>query len=105
MIAAREYVDFRIVVRNDGKGRFYSAWQAVEEGVGKKLLPESEGVVRGYNFVSGFMCESIGDGSQSKVCYMIRSDLRGTMSLWVVNKGLSYTLDSFVAAIAKQMAV
>ncbi|KAI9329787.1 hypothetical protein DFJ73DRAFT_99923 [Zopfochytrium polystomum] len=50
MIAAREYVDFRIVVRNEGKGRYYSAWQAVEEGVGKKLLPESEGGREGVQF-------------------------------------------------------
>ncbi|KAI8806288.1 hypothetical protein BJ742DRAFT_899480 [Cladochytrium replicatum] len=100
LIAARDYEDVRVleVHEIDGRKVLDMSWASMPE----PEAPPRPGAIRGSNFVAGLRVEELGP-NESKLYYMIRSDLKGQMSSWVVNKGMVSALTSITTSIRKTL--
>ncbi|KAI8800081.1 hypothetical protein BJ742DRAFT_780747 [Cladochytrium replicatum] len=104
MISGRDFVDFRTAEEaTDSQGRavYRIGWASPENG--EELVPTAKGYTRGFNFTGGISITAINE-KQSQITYTIRSDPRGSLSAWLVNKGVTFNLTSFIASVKKRLS-
>lgn len=101
-ISARDFVDAVAVVGPLDGGVFVNTGASVVDG----RFPEQRGVVRGVNSPGGgWLLAPCGDGSSTRVTYVIHSDIRGWLPAAVVNAALVSTYVSFFRELRGHLAV
>ncbi|KAI8619347.1 hypothetical protein BC830DRAFT_1104540 [Chytriomyces sp. MP71] len=117
MIASRDFVDATVVTKRPGtENKIHDLiWESLDPVVFKDYvasikLPaptKSTGsAVRGRNFLAGARVTK-GDGDGESSCFMeycIKSDIKGSVPVWLVDMGVGGSLDSIFAELRKEAA-
>ncbi|KAJ3126541.1 hypothetical protein HK098_007441 [Nowakowskiella sp. JEL0407] len=113
LISAREYFDLKILDENSDNFK-HMIWKSVDiESVStfgdevaevvdafEKELPSNRAVVRAWNYLGGIRVEKVVGGEECLVYYIIRSDLKGSLSSWLVNQGMVGAITSIFSSIS-----
>ncbi|KAI9356979.1 hypothetical protein DFJ73DRAFT_821692 [Zopfochytrium polystomum] len=109
MISARDYIDLRVCRVDASSGRHIMVWADVEASLVSALgadVPEVDPtgkIVRGFNHPGGIVIVPRPDGKSCFVHYTVHSDIKGTMPVWLVNKGTGGAIDSIFANLKKAL--
>ncbi|KAJ3066379.1 hypothetical protein HDU98_010329 [Podochytrium sp. JEL0797] len=119
MIAARDFVDVSVVVvvADEGvKDPHYSLiWESLHVDTHKEFIDGLEipgsrnaGVtaeaVRGHNFLGGLRVSHLEGSNTETECWMeycVKSDIKGSIPVWIVDMGTGSTLDSIFTELRK----
>ncbi|KAJ3109518.1 StAR- lipid transfer protein 3 [Phlyctochytrium planicorne] len=111
VISARDYIDLRVVRENPTS--YVMAWRSPEDGTfpDEWMAPPSDieleklKPVRGFNHVGGIRVSKIeGEPNKCKVEYMVHSEIKGSMPVWIVNKGTGGAIDGIFASLKKAVS-
>ncbi|KAJ4455013.1 stAR-related lipid transfer protein [Paratrimastix pyriformis] len=95
MISARDFTDFQFA-RADSDGGYTHGGSACDF----PEVPPLKGIVRGNNSSCGVRMQPIpGAPDKVRLHYVIRSDLRGSLPRWVVNKAMGGVIADFYAKL------
>ncbi|KAJ3216243.1 hypothetical protein HDU67_009753 [Dinochytrium kinnereticum] len=108
IISARDYIDLRIIHKTPAA--YIVAWVTPDESL---LPPHLAAVpadvdlkniqpVRGFNHTGGIRVTPVdGVEGRCKVEYVVHSEIKGQMPVWIVNKGTGGAIDGIFANLRK----
>ncbi|KAJ4454671.1 stAR-related lipid transfer protein [Paratrimastix pyriformis] len=98
MVSSRDFLDFSCA-RCDPDGGYTHGGSSIE----MPSVPPVTGCIRGRNYTCGTRVQPGDAPNTVKVTYIIRSDLKGSMPQWVVNKAMVGVVSGFFAQLRKNL--
>jgi len=99
MVAARDFLDFQFA-RADPDGGYTHAGSAIEI----PSIPPKAGIIRGSNYTCGWRMEPVsGNPNATRLHYILRSDLKGSLPQWMVNKAMTGMIFGFFKKFAANL--